>query len=106
MAGFLCGRGGILAGLPAAIPAKLSDCRARRLRAAPRVARRLVPGSPLWAFVLDWLRRRLSPEQIASTAARMPEPVRLSHAPIDTALYAMPRGDLQARVPACCGAGA
>lgn len=53
MAGFLCGRGGILAGLPAAIPAKLSDCRARRLRAAPRVARRLVPGSPLWALVLD-----------------------------------------------------
>lgn len=30
----------------------------------------------------------------------MPEPVRLSHETIDTALYAMPRGDLQTRVPA------
>src|SRR5271163_4881062 len=42
------------------------------------------------------LRRGLSPVQIASTLARMADPVRLSHEAIYTALYAMPRGQLRA----------
>jgi IS30 family transposase len=36
------------------------------------------------------LRRGLSPAQIQSTLARMPDPVRLSRETIYTALYAMP----------------
>jgi IS30 family transposase len=40
----------------------------------------------------------LSPEQIAFTLGSMDEPVRLSHETIYTALYAMPRGQLRARI--------
>ena len=57
-----------------------------------------VPGNRLWGGVLEHLRRGLSPEQIASTLARMPDPVRLSHETIYTALYVMPRGPLRASV--------
>jgi len=46
--------------------------------------------------MLRHLRRGLSPVQIASTLARMADPVRLSHEAIYTALYAMPRGQLRA----------
>ena len=68
------------------------------LHRKPRVARKLVPGSGLWQRVVGHLRRGLSPEQIAFTLARMPDPVRLSHETIYTALYAMPRGQLRAGV--------
>jgi IS30 family transposase len=78
--------------------APAAERRARRLHRKPRVARKLVAGSQLWHRVLCHLRRGLSPEQIASTLARMPDPVRLSHETIYTALYAMPRGQLRARV--------
>jgi transposase, IS30 family len=78
--------------------AMMADRRARMLHRQPRVARRLVPGNPLWQQVLAHLRRGLSPEQIASTLARMLDPVRLSHETIYTAFYAMPRGQLRARV--------
>jgi IS30 family transposase len=44
------------------------------------------------------LARGLSPEQVGFTLKRMPDPVRLSHETIYTALYAMPRGELRARV--------
>ena len=45
------------------------------------------------------LRQGLSPEQqIAFALSRILEPVRLSHETIYTALYAMPRGQLRARV--------
>ena len=74
--------------------------RARAMHRKLRVAYKLVPGSPLWPRVLDSLRQGLSPEQIASTLARMPDPVRLSHETIYTALYAMPRGQLRDRVVA------
>ena len=63
-----------------------------------------VPGNRLWGGVLEHLRRGLSPEQIASTLARMPDPVRLSHETIYTALYVMPRGPLRASVLTCCAA--
>jgi transposase, IS30 family len=86
--------------------------RAAKLAAKPRVERKLVPGSALFGLVVEHLRRGLSPEQIAFTLGSMPDPVRLSHETIYTALYAihptdedlsvgtpaMPRGHLRARV--------
>jgi transposase, IS30 family len=72
-----------------------ADRRARVLAGKPRVLRKLVPGNPLWGTVVDHLRRGLSPAQIASTLARMPDPVRLSYETIYTAFYTMPRGHLR-----------
>jgi len=72
--------------------------RACTLAAKPRVVRKLVVGSVLFDQVVAHLRRGLSPEQIAFTLGTMDEPVRLSHETIYTALYAMPRGQLRARV--------
>jgi len=45
--------------------------------------------------VVDHLRQCLSPAQIASTLARMPDPVWLNYETIYTALYTMPRGHLR-----------
>jgi IS30 family transposase len=73
----------------------VADRRARHLAIKPRVERKLTPGNPLWIVVVDHLRRGLSPAQIASTLARMPDPVRLSYETIYTALYTMPRGHLR-----------
>jgi IS30 family transposase len=78
--------------------APFAEQRARILRRKPRTTPKLLPGTPLWDRVISYLRRGLSPEQIASTLALMPDPVRLSHETIYTALYAMPRGQLRARV--------
>jgi IS30 family transposase len=78
--------------------AMAAELRACDLAAKPRVVRKLLVGSALWKQVVEHLRRGLSPEQIACTLSRMPEPVRLSHETIYTALYAMPRGQLRARV--------
>jgi IS30 family transposase len=78
--------------------ARTANLRAHRLHVKPRVARKLVPGNPLWQSVVEHLRHGLSPEQIASTLARMPDPVRLSYETIYTAFYAMPRGQLRASV--------
>jgi hypothetical protein len=39
--------------------ARTADRRAQRLHALPRVARKLVPGNPLWQLVIQHLRRRL-----------------------------------------------
>ncbi|HEY0306578.1 MAG TPA: IS30 family transposase [Acidobacteriaceae bacterium] len=75
--------------------ARRAGQRARQCQRKPRVARKLAAGTPLWELVCRQLRRRLSPFQISSTLARMPEPVRISHETIYTALYAMPRGDLR-----------
>jgi IS30 family transposase len=72
--------------------------RAARLAVKPRVVRKLVAGSVLFGLVVAHLRRGLSPEQIAFTLGSMDEPVRLSHETIYTALYAMPRGQLRARI--------
>ena len=72
-----------------------ADQRARQLAVQPRVPRKLVPGNALWSLVVDHLRRGLSPAQIASTLARMPDPVQLSYETIYTALYTMPRGHLR-----------
>ena len=73
-----------------------AEHRACRQAAIPRVARKLVPGTPLWALMVEHLGRGLSPAQIQSTLARMPEPVQLSRETIYTALYAMPKGQLRA----------
>jgi transposase, IS30 family len=72
--------------------------RAQLLHIKPRVTRKLVADNPLWISVVRLLRQGLSPEQIASTPAHMPVPVRLSHETIYTALYAMPKGPLRARI--------
>jgi IS30 family transposase len=72
-----------------------ADRRARLLTHKPRRLRKLVPGNPLWIIVVDHLRQGLSPAQIASTLARMSDPVRLSYETIYTALYTMPRGHLR-----------
>src|ERR1700678_103905 len=72
--------------------------RSQLLHIKPRIARKLVSDNPLWISVVRLLRQGLSPEQIASTLAHMPDPVRLSHETIYTALYAMPKGQLRARV--------
>ncbi len=73
-----------------------ADRRARVLAGKARRQRKLEPGNPLWMTMLERLRQGLSPVQIASTLARMADPVRLSHEAIYTALYAMPRGQLRA----------
>src|ERR1019366_6588212 len=72
-----------------------ADRRARVLAGKPRVLRKLVPNNPLWIIMVDHLHRGLSPAQIASTLARMPDPLRLSYETIYTALYTMPRGHLR-----------
>jgi IS30 family transposase len=78
--------------------ARIADRRARHLHQKLRVERKLVPGTCLWDLVLSHLRRRLSPAQIASTLARMPTPVRISHETLYATFYAMPRGELRASV--------
>ena len=75
--------------------ARRAGQRARQAHRKPRVERKLVPGTPLWDQRCVYLRRRLSPFKIASTLLRMPDPVRISHETIYTALYAMPRGELR-----------
>jgi transposase, IS30 family len=77
---------------------ELAHKRACRLANKPRVERKLVPGSPLWTAVLGFLRQGLSPQQASGTLARMPQPQRLSHETIYSALYAMPKGELRAEV--------
>ena len=72
--------------------------RAITLASKPRVVRKLVVGSARFDLVVAYLRQGLSPEQIAFTLGSMEEPVRLSHETIYTALYAMPRGQLRARI--------
>jgi IS30 family transposase len=73
-----------------------ADRRAQQLAAVPRVAGKLIAGTPLWALMVEHLRRGLSPAQIERTLARMPDPVQLSRETIYTALYAMPKGQLRA----------
>ena len=78
--------------------ARMAQQRAAFLAAKPRTERKLRPGTPLFGQVVGYLRQGLSPEQISRTLGAMLEPVRLSHETIYTALYAMPRGQLRARV--------
>lgn len=81
---------------PGAIASGLQRARANHRK--PRVARKLVPGTPLWERVITALGQGLSPAQVGLTLRRMADPARLSHETIYTALYAMPRGELRARV--------
>jgi len=75
-----------------------AHARACALASKPRVTRKLIVGSPLWQFILEKLACGLSPEQVGGTLSRMPEPVRISHETIYTAIYAMPRGELRTEV--------
>ncbi len=72
--------------------------RAQRLARKPRVACKMVRDNAVWRRVLESLRGGLSPEQASGILRRMPDPVRISHETIYTALYAMPRGELRAQV--------
>ncbi len=72
-----------------------ANLRAHSLSDMPRLERRLVVGNPLWDKVSDGLQQGLSPEQVAGTLGRMNEPVRLCHATIYQAIYAMPKGALR-----------
>lgn len=58
----------------------------------------MVAGNILWERVLKSLRGGLSPEQASGILRRTPDPVRISHESIYTALYAMPRGELRAQI--------
>jgi len=72
--------------------------RAQRLACKARVARKLVHGNALWTRVIETLRTGLSPEQASGILQRMPEPVRIGHESVYTALYAMPRGELRSQI--------
>lgn len=89
-----CGRPPLAGGYRCALAQK----RAQRLASKPRVARKMVQGNALWERVLESFRGGLSPEQASGILRRMPDPVRISHESIYTALYAMPRGELRAQV--------
>ena len=75
-----------------------SHQRAQRLACKPRVPRKMVYDNAVWNRVLESLRSGLSPEQASGILQRMPDPVRISHETIYTALYAMPRGELRTQV--------
>ena len=75
-----------------------AHARACALASKPRVMPKLVVGSSLWRLILEKLACGLSPEQVGGTLSRMPEPVRISHETIYTAIYAMPRGELRSEV--------
>jgi transposase, IS30 family len=78
--------------------------RATGLAATPRCPSRLAMDGPLWPLVVDLLRTRHSPEQIAGILCRMypDEPtLQVSHETIYTAIYAMPRGELRSELIAC-----
>lgn len=75
--------------------------RARAGTAAPRVERRLRPGTALWKQVRRYLKGGYSPEQIAGTLALVNPGtplLRVSHETIYTAICAMPRGELRTAV--------
>ena len=81
--------------------ADAAHTRAQACTAKPRVARRLRPGSALWAQVIHYLKVGCSPEQIAGTLARVhphTPSLQVSHETIYTAIYAMPRGALRTDV--------
>lgn len=78
--------------------AEAAQKRANACTAAPRVERRLRPGTVLWEHVMGYLKEGYSPEQISGTLALVhPEKptLQVSHETIYTAIYAMPRGELR-----------
>lgn len=75
-----------------------AGARARRLRALPRVQRKLRPGTGLWQHVCRLLQRRWSPPQVARTLRTRHShrrDLQVSHETIYTAIHAMPRGELR-----------
>ena len=72
--------------------------RASACAVEPRVLRKLRPDTALWGQVSSYLQEGYSPEQIAGTLAAVhPDTATLqvSHETINTAIYAMPRGELR-----------
>ena len=75
--------------------------RAHSCTTTPHVVRCLRPPSPLWPRVVRYLKKGYSPEQFAGTLALVhtdTPSLRVSHETIDTAIYAMPRGELCTQV--------
>jgi len=72
---------------------------ARKPRTAPKLLIGSAPGqgNALWVSVY-WALKRLSPQQVSGTLARMDAPQRISHETIYTAIYAMPKGELRKEV--------
>lgn len=83
---------------PHYIPAHSLFTALRRRSESRRGARKLIPGSPLFAHVAVQLRAGWSPLQIAGRLRRMDpadRPGTVCHESIYTALYALPRGELR-----------
>jgi transposase, IS30 family len=82
----------------AAYDARQAGTQAMRRRFTPRVILKLRPDTALFAVVIDLLRGRWSPEQIAGILDRLWPDDRgrtVSHETIYNALHAMPRGELR-----------
>ena len=78
--------------------------RADGLARKARKQKRLFVGGELWGRVESLLRDFHSPEQIACRLERMntvDSTLRVSHATINTAIYAMPRGELRKELISC-----
>ena len=81
--------------------AAAAQMRARACTIPPRVARRLRPGTAWWNHITRYLKAGYSPEQMAGTRARVhadTPSLPVSHEPIYTALYALPRGAVRTDV--------
>jgi transposase, IS30 family len=73
-------------------------CALEDRRESRKGPRKLVPGSPLFDYVIGQIREGWSPRQIAGRLARMDEadrPGTVCHETIYQALYALPRGELR-----------
>ena len=84
--------------------ASLAGEQASLLRIKPRKGLKLVIGGALFGVVVEHLKKKWSPEQIAGTLKGMyPEQPcqRVSHETIYHTLYAMPRGELRRELIAC-----
>ena len=84
--------------------ASLAGEQASFLRIKPRKRLKLASDGVLWEVVVDYLRKKWSPEQIAGKLKVMhpDQPSeRVSHETIYHTLYAMPRGELRRELIAC-----
>ena len=77
-------------------------------RHTPRRARKLEPESELFSMVVDYLRKRWAPEQIAGIFKQTwPQDKKrhVSHETIYNAIYAQPKGELRRELIACLRQG-
>jgi transposase, IS30 family len=91
-------------GVASGYDSSLAGAQARQLRIKPRKEPKLVVGGALFGVVVERLKKKWSPEQIAGTLKIMyPDQLskRVSHETIYHTLYAMPRGELRRELVAC-----